>query len=68
MEENAWKFGFILSFPADKVNVTGIQFEPWHWRYVGRYHAKKIHDLGVCLDEYIQILEQAAAAAEGAGT
>ncbi len=51
--ENAWKFGFILRFPEDKVAVTGIQFEPWHWRFVGRYHAKKIHDAGVCLEEYI---------------
>ncbi len=51
--ENAWKFGFILRFPEDKVSVTGIQFEPWHWRFVGRYHAKKIHDAGVCLEEYI---------------
>ena len=56
--DNAWKFGFILRYPADKIEETGgIQFEPWHWRYVGRYHAKKIHDLGVCLEEYIQMLE-----------
>ena len=58
--ENAWKFGFILRFPEEKFSVTTIQFEPWHWRYVGRYHAKKIHDLGVCLEEYIQMLENAA--------
>lgn len=51
--ENAWKFGFILRFPEEKVDVTSIQFEPWHWRYVGRYHAKKIHDAGICLEEYI---------------
>jgi len=57
--ENAWKFGFILRFPEDKYDITTIQFEPWHWRYVGRYHAKKIHDLGVCLEEYIQMLENA---------
>jgi len=55
--ENAWKFGFILRFPADKVDITTIQFEPWHWRYVGRYHAKKIHDAGICLEEYIALLE-----------
>ncbi len=57
LEENAWKFGFILRFPADKVHVTGIQFEPWHWRFVGRYHAKKIHDAGVCLEEYLTVKE-----------
>lgn len=53
LTENAWKFGFILRFPEDKTDITSIQFEPWHWRYVGRYHAKKIHDSGLCLEEYI---------------
>ncbi|MBQ8401922.1 MAG: M15 family metallopeptidase [Clostridia bacterium] len=57
LTENAWKFGFILRFPADKEDITTIQFEPWHWRFVGRYHAKKIHDAGVCLEEYIAMLE-----------
>lgn len=61
LTENAWKFGFILRFPADKTEITTIQFEPWHWRFVGRYHAKKIHDLGICLEEYIQMLETQAA-------
>ncbi len=61
LEENAWKFGFILRFPEDKTDITTIQFEPWHWRFVGRYHAKKIHDLDVCLEEYIQMLENQAA-------
>jgi len=56
LTENAWKFGFILRFPADKTPITTIQFEPWHWRYVGRYHAKKIHDLGICLEEYTELL------------
>ena len=56
--DNAWKFGFILRFPADKTHLTTISFEPWHWRYVGRYHAKKIHDSGVCLEEYIALIEK----------
>ena len=56
--DNAWKFGFILRFPADKTNLTTISFEPWHWRYVGRYHAKKIHDSGICLEEYIALIEK----------
>lgn len=51
--DNAWKFGFILRFPADKVEITSISFEPWHWRFVGRYHARIIHDKGVCLEEYL---------------
>ena len=53
LQENAWKFGFILRFPSDKTGVTGMSFEPWHYRYVGRYHAKIMHDNGLCLEEYI---------------
>ncbi len=56
LQENAWKFGFILRFPKDKVDITTIQFEPWHYRYVGRYHAQKIHQSGLCLEEYIEQL------------
>ncbi|MBE6542032.1 MAG: hypothetical protein E7672_06250 [Ruminococcaceae bacterium] len=56
LQENAWKFGFILRFPEDKTHITTIQFEPWHYRYVGRYHAKKIYDSGLCLEEYIGYL------------
>ncbi|MGN1346048.1 MAG: D-alanyl-D-alanine carboxypeptidase family protein [Eubacteriales bacterium] len=56
LSENAWKFGFILRFPADKTEITTIQFEPWHYRFVGRYHAKKIHDAGMCLEEYVELL------------
>lgn len=54
LQENAWKFGFILRFPADKTDITTIQFEPWHYRYVGRYHAQKIHASGLCLEEYVE--------------
>ncbi|MBQ8370442.1 MAG: D-alanyl-D-alanine carboxypeptidase family protein [Clostridia bacterium] len=56
LQENAWKFGFILRFPADKTEITTIQFEPWHYRYVGRYHAQKIHASGLCLEEYVEQL------------
>lgn len=33
IEENSWKYGFILRYPLDKTDVTGIQYEPWHIRY-----------------------------------
>lgn len=56
LQENAWKFGFVLRFPADKTDITTIQFEPWHYRYVGRYHAQKIHASGLCLEEYVEKL------------
>lgn len=53
LTENAWKFGFILRYPRDKTSITGHAFEPWHYRYVGRYHAQKIHASGLCLEEYL---------------
>ncbi len=56
LKENCWKFGFIVRFPEGKENVTGITFEPWHYRYVGRYHAKAIYDAGLCLEEYLATL------------
>lgn len=55
LTENSWKFGFILRFPEDKQDITNITFEPWHYRFVGRYHAAKIHGLGLCLEEYIDL-------------
>jgi len=53
LAENCWKFGYILRFPKDKVKETGISYEPWHFRYVGRYHAYQIWSQGLCLEEYI---------------
>lgn len=54
--DNSWKFGIILRYPEDKTDITGYDFEPWHYRYVGRYHASKIHESGLCLEEYISQL------------
>ena len=51
--ENAWKFGYILRFPEGKTAETGISFEPWHWRYVGRSAAWEITSSGLCLEEYL---------------
>ncbi|MCL2744924.1 MAG: M15 family metallopeptidase [Planctomycetaceae bacterium] len=49
---NAADFGFILRYPADKTEITGIIYEPWHWRYVGAETAKEIKSKGICLEEY----------------
>ncbi len=57
LAENCYKFGFILRFPEDKTDITGIIYEPWHFRYVGRYHATKIHEMGMCLEEYTEYLK-----------
>lgn len=53
LRSNAWKFGFILRYPSDKVDITGYEYESWHYRYVGRYHAEKMYRSGQTLDEYI---------------
>ena len=53
LSENAWKFGFILRYPEDKVGVTGYDYEPWHYRFVGRDAAYEIHRDGLCLEEYL---------------
>lgn len=54
--ENAENYGFILRYPKEKEKITQVVFEPWHWRYVGVEHAKKINELGICLEEYIEYL------------
>lgn len=53
LSENAEKYGFILRYPEDKEPITGIKYESWHYRYVGEENAKKINELGVCLEEYL---------------
>ena len=55
--EHCWEYGFILRYPADKSAITGIGYEPWHYRYVGKETAKAIRDSGLCLEEYLTALE-----------
>jgi len=52
--ERAAKYGFILRYPEGKSEITGIIYEPWHYRYVGREAAQAIRDQGVCLEEYLE--------------
>lgn len=52
--EHCWEYGFILRYPEDKSEITGIIYEPWHYRYVGVETAKVIHEQGLCLEEYLQ--------------
>lgn len=56
--ENAWKYGFIVRYPEDKTEQTGIPFEPWHLRYVGKIHAAIMHKKNWCLEEYIAALNE----------
>ena len=55
--EHCWEYGFILRFPSDKSAVTGIGYEPWHYRYVGKETAKAMQEGGLCLEEYLTTLE-----------
>ena len=52
---HSWEYGFILRYPVDKSAVTGIIYEPWHYRYVGRDNAKAIQESGLCLEEYLEL-------------
>lgn len=52
LAENAYKYGFILRYPEEKTDITGITYEPWHYRYVGREAAAEIYESGECLEEY----------------
>lgn len=54
LKENCHKYGFILRYPPEKTNVTGIIYEPWHYRYVGVEDATEIMKLGITLEEYLQ--------------
>lgn len=53
---NAWKYGFVLRYPNGKEAITGYNFEPWHYRYVGLDLAKLMHDTGYpTLEQYLGI-------------
>ena len=54
--ENSWKYGFILRYPDGKSEITGIIYEPWHYRYVGKELAAEIHESGLTLEEYLASL------------
>lgn len=55
MQDNAYKYGFILRFPKDKENETGYEFESWHYRYVGLEAAKYIKEHNISFEEYCAI-------------
>ena len=50
--ENCYRFGFIIRYPADKTEITGYMYEPWHCRYVGTELAKELYETGLTLEEY----------------
>ncbi|MEH7331803.1 VanY-A/VanY-F/VanY-M family D-Ala-D-Ala carboxypeptidase [Neobacillus drentensis] len=58
IKENAWKYGFILRYPKDKTAITGIQYEPWHIRYVGLPHSVIMEEKNFSLEEYLDFLKE----------
>lgn len=53
LEEHSWEYGFILRYPNGETDITGIIYEPWHFRYVGLEAAKEITESGLTLEEYL---------------
>lgn len=53
LAENCWDYGFILRYPDEKMDITGIVYEPWHFRYVGTELALELKELGITMEEYI---------------
>jgi D-alanyl-D-alanine carboxypeptidase len=58
LAENSWRFGLILRYPKNKENITGIAYEPWHFRYVGQPHAWYMWQNDMVLEEYIEFLRE----------
>ena len=56
--ENSYKYGFALRYPTDKKDITMINYEPWHYRYVGIDNATYMKEHDLCLEEYIDYLKQ----------
>lgn len=55
------EYGFILRYPHDKQEITGITYEPWHYRYVGAEAAEEIMSRGICLEEYLGVIDAPSA-------
>lgn len=58
LQKNAWKYGFILRYPEDKTAITGIRYEPWHFRYVGLPHSAVMQEKKFVLEEYLAFLKK----------
>ena len=60
--EHCWEYGFILRYPSDKSEITGIGYEPWHYRYVGREVALDVRESGLCFEEYLLLRQETLSA------
>lgn len=55
LSEHCAEYGFILRYPKEKQDITGIMYEPWHFRYVGKEAAEYITEKGLCLEEFLEL-------------
>ncbi len=58
LERNAWKYGFVLRYPENKTEITGVKHEPWHFRYVGLPHSAIMQKMDFVLEEYVDYLKE----------
>ncbi len=57
LQENSYRYGFIFRYPGHKTELTGVAEEVWHYRYVGVEAAAEIYEQGICLEEYVENME-----------
>lgn len=55
LSAHAHEYGFILRYPENKTEITGVMYEPWHWRFVGKEAAAEMQKSGQCLEEYLGV-------------
>jgi len=58
LAQNAWRYGLVLRYPYGTTHITGVAYEPWHFRYVGRVHAWYMTTRSMVLEEYLEFLEE----------
>lgn len=63
LKKHAWEYGFVLRYPKGKEKITGIQYEPWHFRYVGKVHSAIMYEQDLTLEQYLDKLKETKALA-----
>lgn len=58
LQKNSWQYGFVLRYPKNKTEITGIRYEPWHFRYVGLPHSAIMQQKDLVLEEYLDVLKE----------
>jgi LAS superfamily LD-carboxypeptidase LdcB len=57
LKENSWKYGFVMSYPKNTKKITGYDYEPWHFRYIGKEHAAIVANLDLIPFQYLEIIQ-----------